>query len=193
MNAGKIIFLNGTSSSGKTSILHALQKNLEEIYLEAGIDKFIFMLPKRYLEGPLWDEVLGQAGRAGQVGQRLVGGMHAAIAALSKNGMNVIADHVLVEEDWARDCSRLFFDLPAYLIGLRCPLEVLELRERSRRDRTLGQARLQFDQVHKFVTYDLEVDTSRLGPEECADEIRERMQTPPSALQLLRAGLHSGG
>ena len=68
---GNIIILNGTSSSGKTSIVNALQAILDEPYLEVGIDKFIFMLPGRYLDRPLWDEVLGQAVKAGP-GRRAV-------------------------------------------------------------------------------------------------------------------------
>ena len=58
----------------------------------------------------------------------------------------------------------MFSDLPAYLIGVQCPLEVLEQREHSRKNRTLGQAKLQFPVIHKYVTYDLEVDTSLLSP-----------------------------
>jgi chloramphenicol 3-O-phosphotransferase len=38
MESGKIIMINGTSSSGKTSIVHALQELLEAPLIEAGID-----------------------------------------------------------------------------------------------------------------------------------------------------------
>ena len=148
MTPGNIIILNGTSSSGKTCIVHALQQVLVEPYLEFGLDKFIFMLPERYLERPLWDEVLGLASRAGPLGHQLVSGMHQAAALLSRAGIHVILDHVLVERDWLLECVRLFHDLPAYLVGVRCPLPVLEQREKDRRNRTLGQARAQFDLVH---------------------------------------------
>jgi chloramphenicol 3-O-phosphotransferase len=36
MNKGTIIILNGTSSSGKTSIVRAPQEALDEPYLDAG-------------------------------------------------------------------------------------------------------------------------------------------------------------
>ena len=52
MNHGIIIILNGTSSSGKTSVLHALQDLLEEPYLEAGIDKFFSCFPKDTSNAP---------------------------------------------------------------------------------------------------------------------------------------------
>jgi len=41
MPPGTIVLLNGVSSSGKTSILKALQGILEEPYLDAGLDKFL--------------------------------------------------------------------------------------------------------------------------------------------------------
>jgi chloramphenicol 3-O phosphotransferase len=116
----------------------------------------------------------------------LVRGMHRAIAALSRAGCNCIADHVLVEPAWAKDCANLFADLPAYMIGVICPLEVLEQRESSRKNRTLGQARLQFPIVHKYTIYDLEVDTSLLSPEECARHIQSRLYEPPKALRQMR-------
>lgn len=187
MPNGTIIILNGTSSSGKTSILKALQGFLDDPYLEFGIDKMIWMLPDRYLERPLWDDVLGLADRAGVIGHRLVLGMHQSLEILSKSGLNVIADHVLVEESWWQDCIQRFSYLPAYLIGVRCPLKVLEEREKSRQNRTLGQARLQFDIVHGKGIYDLEVDTSTHSAEKCAMLIKERINSvkPPSALKEL--------
>jgi chloramphenicol 3-O-phosphotransferase/GNAT superfamily N-acetyltransferase len=186
---GTILILNGASSSGKTCILEALQILLAEPYLNAGIDKFIWMLPERYLDRPLWDDVLGRATEAGEMGHRLFSGMHRAIATLSRAGLNVVADHVLVEPAWVRECTALFTDLPAYLIGIRCPLEVLEQRERKRKDRTLGQARLQFERVHAHGVYDFEVDTSQFSLEECARLIQEHIQHhPPQAFRQLGAG-----
>jgi chloramphenicol 3-O phosphotransferase len=186
-NHGKIVILNGTSSSGKTSIVKALQDLLDEPYLDAGIDKFIWMLPERYLDRPLWDEVLGLATQAGEVGDRLMSGMHQAIAALSRMGNNVVADHVLVEPRWLQECVALFSDLPAFLVAVRCPLEVLEQRERARKNRTWGQARAQLGLVHAHGIYDLEVDTSISSAQECALQIKARLQdgNPPTAFQRL--------
>jgi len=80
----------------------------------------------------------------------------------------------------------LFADMPAYLIGVRCPLDVLERREHSRKNRTLGQGKLQFPVIHKYVEYDLDVDTSILSPEECAIRIRSRLDEPPHAFHQMR-------
>ncbi len=187
MNPGTIILLNGASSSGKTSIVRALQTALPTPYLDAGLDRFLWMLPRRYLDRPLWDDVLGLATKAGETGHHLVLGMHRAIAALSRAGNCVVADHVLVEPEWVGDCASMLADLPAWLIGVRCPLLVLEERERSRGDRTLGQAAAQHERVHAHGIYDLEVDTSLLGPEECALAIQQAISDGvPTALKRLR-------
>lgn len=184
---GTILLLNGTSSSGKTSLVKALQTLLPEPFLDAGLDRFLWMLPKRYLDRPLWDDVLGLATEAGAAGRQLATGMHHAIAELSRRGCHVVADHVLVEPAWVEECARLFHNLPAWLVGVHCPLAVLEERERARRDRTLGQAAAQFPRVHAHGVYDVEVDTSRQSPEECARQIIGRMQAgePPRAFRLL--------
>jgi chloramphenicol 3-O phosphotransferase len=188
---GTILILNGASSSGKSSLVAALQRILDEPFLEAGMDKFIFMLPKRYLDRPLWDDILGSAVEAGSFGHQLFAGMHRAIAVLSRCGLNVIADHVLVEPAWVEDCARVFAKLPAYLIGVRCPLEVLVAREAARKDRTLGQAAAQHDLVHRHGVYDLEVDSSLHTTEYLAAQIRRFLLSgdPPSAFQELAARL----
>jgi len=187
MKRGKIIILNGASSAGKSSLLHALQDRLAEPYLEAGLDKFIWMLPRRYLERPLWYEVMGKVTAAGATGQDLIAAMHQTMALLADQGWNVLADHVLVEPAWVRACAELFGPREALLVGVRCPVEVLEARERARKDRTPGQARLYDERVHVHGVYDVEVDTARHSPEECAREVCDWIEAGhrPSALREL--------
>lgn len=184
---GTIILLNGASSSGKTSILTSIQNTFTEPFLDAGIDKFIWMLPKRYLDRPLWDDVLGLAVEAGTSGHTLFSGMHHAIAALSLRGNNVAADHVLVEKAWWVECASLFHSLPAYLIRVYCPRDVLLEREAQRPSRTPGQAGAQFDRVHLYPECDLEIDTSRQSPDEAARNIYEHIRSgaAPQAFKLL--------
>jgi chloramphenicol 3-O phosphotransferase len=185
---GTLIVLNGASSAGKSSILAHLQRTLDGPFLNAGIDKFIFMLPNRYLNRPLWDEIMGKADRAGDQGHIFFAGMHHALAAMARQGNHLLVDHVLVEPSWVAQCAVLFADLPAYLIGIHCPLDILERRERERKDRTLGQARLHFDLVHQHGLYDLEVDTSLATAETCAATIADYLASgaPPTAFRQLR-------
>ncbi len=198
MKVGNIILLNGTSSSGKTSIVKALQHILDEPYLDAGIDKFLFMLPSRYLNQPLWSEVFeyvytNRAAneftiKTGARGRQIISGMHQAIAGLARAGNNVVADHVLLERAWLWECLDLFRDFNVFFVGVRCPLEILEQREHERRDRTFGQARAMFRLVHTHGEYDTEVDTSISSPLECARQIQHKLfeTTTPRAFSRIR-------
>jgi chloramphenicol 3-O-phosphotransferase/2-oxo-4-hydroxy-4-carboxy--5-ureidoimidazoline (OHCU) decarboxylase len=185
---GTIVVLNGTAGAGKTSICRALQDRSAEPFLYAGIDTFLRILPARWLEGEAWQDVMGQHDRPGATGRRLVSGMHGAIAALSRAGNNVCADHVLVEPGWVAECATLFAPLPAWFVGVTAPLDVLQQRERSRPDRqaTLGEAAKQLPIVHAHAAYDITLDTSRLSPADSAELLLTAMATKtPRAFALL--------
>ena len=179
MTSGRIIVLNGTSSSGKSTLVRALQDQLPDPWIEIGIDRFVFALPKRYLDQPLWSEVFRYVradGRSdgpftietGPLGERLVGGMHRTAAALAEGGLDLIVDHVMLEDRWLDEIAALWARFRVLYVGVRCPLAVIVERERTRRDRTIGQAAAQFAVVHRRGGYDLELDTSILSPEEAA-------------------------
>jgi chloramphenicol 3-O phosphotransferase len=190
---GHIILLNGTSSAGKSTLARALQTLLPAPYLLVGIDTVVFALPRRYLNPPLWNEVFrytwppdgspqGLRIDAGPLGHQLITGLHQAIAALARAGNNLVVDHVLLERAWVQECAEVLADLPALFVGVICPLEVVEQRERDRQDRTLGQARAQFERVHAHGIYDLTVDTSQMSPEACAALIQQHIHPDaPSA------------
>jgi chloramphenicol 3-O phosphotransferase len=108
----------------------------------------------------------------------------------------VIVDDVLEKEPpWAESLLTLFEGLDVIFVGVHCPLEELEKREQERGDRKQGMARLQFDQVHAQALYDIEVDTSKLSPQECATRIVDCMggQQHPSAFERLRERTLSRG
>ncbi|HHE37057.1 MAG TPA: chloramphenicol phosphotransferase [Candidatus Cloacimonetes bacterium] len=166
MRNGKIIFLNGTSSSGKTSIAKELQKILEEPYLLVSVDNFISMLPQKYLNGE-------DSKTLGKAVLNIIPGMHHSISALALSGNNIIVDHVLEKEEWLKECVNVLSDFQVFFVGVRCPLEELELRERNRGNRKKGMARFQYDLVHSHNIYDIEVDTSKYKPLECARQIKD--------------------
>jgi len=183
VTTGRIIVLNGTSSAGKSSIAKALQAALPDPWLVIGIDTFVFALPARYLDQPLWSEVFRYVRpegmtdgpfriETGPLGHDLVRGMHRSVAALARSGLSIVVDHVVLETAWLEDCRTQWAGIDWTFVGLRCPLTVIEQRERDRRDRTLGQAAAQFAVVHAHgVPYDIEVDTSVLTPDEAAARI----------------------
>jgi chloramphenicol 3-O phosphotransferase len=72
------------------------------------------------------------------------------------------------------------------LVGVRCPLEVVEERERTRQNRRNGLARSQFNVIHESKPYDLEVDTSVLSPEACAKVIAAKCDQSVNGRNLFR-------
>ncbi|AZZ35298.1 hypothetical protein CIK05_00270 [Bdellovibrio sp. qaytius] len=187
----QLILLNGTTSAGKSSIVKCLQQKLQSPYLDMGLDKFLYMLPEHYLKQPLWEEVWGHARCKGELGNRLMSGMHNSIRTMINSGNLVIADHVLIEKNWVSELAELFHDQPAYFIGVHCPLDVAEKREADRKDRTLGSARLQYSVVHQWAHYDFTVDSSTMAPEKSAEKIIEFLasQTSPIGFAKTREQL----
>jgi len=176
--ASKIILLNGVSSSGKSSIAKILQAKLETPYLHACIDAFEEMMPPRSESewGVKWQPAF----------DKMISGFHHSLAALAQSGNNLIVDHVLLERDeprsWVPECLTLLAPYDVILVGVRCPLEVLEQREKERGDRPSGLARWQFERMHLEIVYDFEVDTGAHTPEQCAMQIIAALPTPPTGL-----------
>jgi chloramphenicol 3-O phosphotransferase len=183
MTTGRVILLNGTSSSGKTALAKALQRKLAEPYMHVSIDGFFHLYPKRLLHPRNREEAQVVAGLLPAVAS----GMHGSVAALASAGNNVIVDHVLQEQGWLRECVERWSGLEVLFVGVMCPLEVLEKREKKRRDRSSGTARYQFERVHGHGVYDIDVDTSVLSPNECAVQIAKFLKERPhsSAFQNL--------
>ena len=180
MSHGQIIFLNGASSSGKGSIAKALQGILEKPCVHLCIDDYLGAFQKG-----LWNNK--------EVVQwewpNIIAGFHAAAAAIARAGNLVIVDDVLEEEPpWIENMLTFFDGLDVTFVGVHCPLEELERREKERGDRRQGMARQQFEQVHAQAIYDVEVDTLALSPGECASIIVECMDAKqqPSAFEQLR-------
>ncbi|HEV8546952.1 MAG TPA: hypothetical protein VGQ64_11700 [Candidatus Limnocylindrales bacterium] len=179
---GRIILINGTSSSGKTTLVKGLQSILPELWLEMGIDRFAYALPGRVLGQPTWPQLFRYVRRDGQsdrpftiettaLGRQFISGIHATAASLADAGLNVIVDHVLLERAWLEECARMWAPFSVLFVGVRCPLGVVLRRELERKDRTLGQAEAQFGVVHGWGAYDVEVDTSVLRPDEAVARI----------------------
>ena len=176
-----IILLNGVGSAGKSSIAKALQAITAEPFLHVAMDAFFEMMPTRYWDHPdgVTFETVQQDGkpsviiRSGPVAERILRGMRQSIAAMARAGNNLIVDDVLLEDELGQYAA-LLADFTFHAVGVFAPLDVLEARERERRDRPIGLARWQYDRVHKGKVYDLELDTSGSAPMECALLVKQR-------------------
>ncbi|MGZ2748703.1 chloramphenicol phosphotransferase CPT family protein [Burkholderia stagnalis] len=178
MKKAQIILLNGVGSSGKTSLARALQTMLEGAFLHVQMDTFLAMLPDRYLNDPdgftfassIEDGTDVVSIRSGPVAQRAMLGMRHAIVALASQGNNLIVDEVLIGDEKA-EYARLLAPFQVTMVGVHCPLNILEERERQRGDRLIGLARWQYGKVHAGLGYDITVDSSTATPEECARRV----------------------
>jgi chloramphenicol 3-O phosphotransferase len=176
-----VILLNGVGSAGKSSIAKALQTITAEPFLHVAMDAFLDMMPARYWDHPdgLAFETVHQDGKpavvikSGPVVDRTLLGMRHAVAAMARAGNNLIVDDVLLENEMAEYAS-LLADVTFHAVGVFAPLDVLEARERERGDRLIGLARWQYDRVHQGRRYELELDTSKATPAECALLVKQR-------------------
>ncbi len=180
--SGRIIFLNGTSSSGKSSIAEALLEVLDQPWFHISVDAINAMRSRaRTLE-------LDPAG-LDAVLARTRAGFHRAVAGMAEAGNNVVVDHVLSEQWRLIDCLRVLDGYEVVFVGVRCSPGELARRERARGDRDPGHAAAQLEQVHSHGVYDLECDTTTTSPLDCALRIKEFLagEQRPAAFDRLRS------
>jgi chloramphenicol 3-O phosphotransferase len=176
-----IIFLNGTSSSGKSSIAAELLKVLEPSYFHLSIDAFSGMCDGERatkLDAPELSKLL----------HRMRAGFHRAVAGMARAGNDVIVDYLLSEPWRLQDCLEVMDGLDVVLVGVQCPSDELDRRERDRGDRALGTGAAQRLTVHQHGLYDFEVDTGTSSARECAEAIKEFVEQAPGqrAFDVLR-------
>lgn len=201
---GWIVVLNGAPRSGKSSIAAVIQETFDGPWLNLGADAFCqHVTPPRYRPGM----GLRPGGERPDI-EALIPALYAAfydsVAAHARQGLNVVVDvghhdAYSVPLNVLPDAARRLRGLPALLVGVRCPLEVIMQRRdagqpgREGRYATSGPCGeipgpvLRWQRhVHRPGIYDLEVDTSAVTPETAAALIRERLGgPPPSAFRQL--------
>jgi len=197
---GQIVILNGTPRSGKSSIATVIQNTFEGVWMNLGVDRFKQMTPERYQPG-IGLRPGGERPDLEPLIVILYHAMYEAIAQHSRLGLNVVVDvghhdAYSVPRGILPSCAQQLKGLPVLFVGVRCPLEVIMERRRA----TWHVDNADGGSVPKAVSlwqqavqvpgiYDLEVDTSVLSAEECAEVIRQRLENgpPPSAFQRLAA------
>jgi chloramphenicol 3-O phosphotransferase len=152
---GKIILLNGASSSGKSSIARALQGVIEAPFWHVSIDHLrdAGVLPlQRFRRG----DFAWPAHR-----QAFFDGFHRSLPAFASAGNNLIVEHIVETPAWMDQLVALLGGFDVFFVGVRCPLDELERREAARGDRPIGDARRDFETIHRHAVYDLELDALR--------------------------------
>jgi chloramphenicol 3-O phosphotransferase len=180
-----LIVLNGTSSAGKTTLAAAVAEQCPTPLQVSGVDTFLALQPDSMFAPPGSDvpsdgftwcavEVEGReawAVRPGRKGEALMRAVHAYWAACAQEGIHQVVDHVLLSEAMAADLQERLQPHDPLFVDVRCPLNVVDQRERERGDRLIGQGRGIGATVHDFLTYDVHVDTSLMRPEHAAEVV----------------------
>ena len=194
--SGRIVVLNGAPRAGKSSIVRALQA--QGNWLNLGVDAMGKTLPPALQPG-IGLRPGGERPDLEPVVVELYLALYEAIAAHARRSFDVVADvghhdfysrplHILPQ------CARLLNGLPALLVGVHCPVEVIMARRNA--DPQGGfyasgpgvPAPVQRWQgaVHVPGTYDLSVDTSVMSPEDCAAAILASLAHPPQPSAFAR-------
>ncbi len=89
----------------------------------------------------------------------LFSGLQQCLPILANAGNNIVFDHIIETKEMLHELLHLTADMDIYFVGLHCSLEELERREIARGNRGSGDARKDFETVHRITTYDLELDS----------------------------------
>jgi chloramphenicol 3-O phosphotransferase len=165
MPPGKVVHLNGPSSSGKTTLALRLQAILSEPFWQYSIDLFrdARVLP--------WERIERGDFRWRELRPQFHEGFLRSIAAFAHSGNNLIVDYI-VETPASRDrLVELLNGLDVFFVGVHCALPELERREIARGDRRVGEARVDFETTHSLCTYDVEVDSTAGAVDQMAQSV----------------------
>ena len=168
MERGKIVFLNGVTSSGKTSIVDAIQSKSEVFYYVVANDLFEQMIGDTYLQEDYWKYL-----------SDVIWMMYRTARLFSDCGKNVLIDGILVERPELKphyeQVEEIFKGYPLYIVEVYCPLEICRQRNLERGDRSVDQSDWQHEIMAEHIPYLCSVDTSVNTPDQCAAKILESL------------------
>ena len=172
---GKIIWLNGVSSSGKSTLAVELQKRLPQPYFCIAMDTFTDIIAP-WLSGNF------NGIEADDLWYTAVKAMNHTIKLYSDLGLNVIVDHVVINQDDGKEqrlhdnFMKLMHDYPITLVKVTCDLDELKRREEKRGDRDIGNAEWQVNKgLYPFDGYDIIINTHTNTSDECVEMITQKI------------------
>ena len=166
MSKGKIICLNGVSSSGKSTLVKSLQENLREPYYWMSEDTFVFMLPDKF------NAFKNDTEENERILEEALFNYYHTVKLYSDRGSNIIIDTVLDDDEWVHYLIEVLQNNPVLFVHVTCPKEELVKRELARGDREIGLAVEQLEYLSpQEQIYDIVVDTHVNTIDECANKI----------------------
>lgn len=168
MQKGRIIFLNGVTSSGKTSIVEALQERDDIFFYVVANDLFEQMVGDKYLQENYWKYL-----------SDVIFMMYHTAKLYSDMGKNVLIDGIIVEREEIKphyeQLLEILKDNPLDIVEVYCPPDICKKRNRMREDRYETQSEEQLQLMAKNIKYTMKVDTGIYTSAECADMITREL------------------
>lgn len=164
MEKGHIVFLNGVTSAGKTSIVEAIQERDDVFFYVVANDLFQEMVGEKYLREDYWKYL-----------SEVIILMYYTAKLYSDMGKNVLIDGILVERNEIKphyqQLLEILKDNPLDIVEVFCPLDICRKRNVARGDRYENQSNEQYEMMANNIKYRLRVDTSLHSSDECAEMI----------------------
>lgn len=180
MSKGKIIFFNGVSSTGKSTLSRIIQKKLDEPYHWLNVDNFMSFTDMSHHPSTYFEK-----------GKDPVSVFPHVVKLYSDLGINVIVDvafmkwqgpRLFLAEETMKKCLDLLHDYPVLYAHITCPYHELERRHRERGDRGKGRAlNLEYKEDELVgdtnSIYDLIINTHTETNEEIVNRIIKSVST----------------
>lgn len=173
MNKGKIIFLNGVTSVGKTTLSKEIQNLANTNFYYLSNDIFQQMISEKFLQENYW-KYLSEA----------IITMYHTAKTLSDRNIDVIIDGMILEMpefllnyniSHYKLVKSIFNDCPLILVNVFCPLDECRRRNIERGDRGIDQSDWQNEMMSKNIIYDIEVNTLLNNSKKCAELVLHKM------------------
>lgn len=202
VSAPQLLIINGTSSTGKTTLARTLQDRWPSPLIYLGLDSWITMtLARRY-----WDSATQLADiksddwvrqgthfvmphsptndspwikiNSGPISDQLVFAMHDTALHLMQQGFDVVLDCVLLKAAWRDDLLQKSAHHQRCLIHMTAPEAVLIERERARGDRMRDVFRHLAATIHIGLQYNVSIDSSQQSPTQAAEQVFQWLNSP---------------
>ena len=160
---GRIIILNGVSSSGKTTLAKVLQDRSPIPLYKLDIDDFIFMSPEKFNDYEHNDFSVQYA---------FASKFFHVVKLFSDMGFDMVVPNMFFKNtDTLKEFRVLLKDHPVSVVNITCPVEELNRREALRGDRKPGSAEEQLQLLETRFDNSITVNNFENTNEECADLI----------------------
>lgn len=149
-NKSRIIFLNGPSSAGKSTLARQIQRSMPEPFYYMAIDHYQLgvMPPKDQFSHIDLHEI-----------SMIM--FYDAVKKHIKSGFNLVIDDVIDSDTYFDFVKEALCEGEVYWIRLECSLDTLIKRELQRTDRTadIENVTLQYHNLRPTIEYDLVIDS----------------------------------